>query len=286
MSSKEISVINLDQLVSMTSHDFLTKVINPAREEAGEKPVRNNDFVSRIEDELGDDLPATKVSYLALPQGGYNEVISYDLNADQLLLVGMRESKAVRRKVLAYIRQKEQEVLELQAQQLQVAQAKAISYAPGAIVLDSKLDSKSGATPTEVIKALDLKLTSSKMLTASVLTGYLKTLCRPNPFYTKRITEFGVTPMDLSTGRPQATFNKKGETNGYYRLQPQPNNKEPTIKILRKGYDWLKDNWKDIAHDIRTSNIKVVRRLVDSHLNGKATKSQKAAAGKEADYGF
>lgn len=52
----------------------------------------------------------------------------------------MRESKAVRRKVLAYIRQKEQEVLD---QQLQAAQTKAISYAPGAIVLDSKLDSKS-----------------------------------------------------------------------------------------------------------------------------------------------
>ncbi len=115
---------------------------------------------------------------------------------------------------------------------------------------------------------------------------YLKTLCRPNPFYTKRITEFGVTPMDLSTGRPQAIFNKKGETNGYYRLQPQPNDKEPTIKILRKGYDWLKDNWKDIAHNMRTSDIKVVRRLVDSHLNGKATKSQKAAAGKRSDYGF
>ncbi|EGD4653032.1 hypothetical protein DU439_22370, partial [Shigella flexneri] len=91
---------------------------------------------------------------------------------------------------------------------------------------------------------------------------------------------------DLSTGRPRAIFNKKGETNGYYRLQPQPNDKEPTIKILRKGYDWLKDNWKDIAHDMRTSNIKVVRRLVDSHLNGKATKSQKAAAGKGSDYGF
>ncbi|HGF6106429.1 TPA: hypothetical protein ACF2UH_002693 [Escherichia coli] len=281
MSSKEISVINLDQLVSMTSHDFLTKVINPAREEAGEKPVRNNDFVSRIEDEL----EGQNVTYEIFVRRG-NEVREYSLNTDQLLLVGMRESKAVRRKVLAYIRQKEQEVLELQAQQLQVAQTKAISYAPGAIVLDSKLDSKSGATPTEIIKALDLKLTSSKMLTASVLTGYLKTLCRPNPFYTKRITEFGVAPMDLSTGRPQAIFNKKGETNGYYRLQPQPNDKEPTIKILRKGYDWLKDNWKDIAHDMRTSNIKVVRRLVDSHLNGKATKPQKAAAGKGADYGF
>ncbi|EMF4725856.1 hypothetical protein V3601_003813 [Escherichia coli] len=34
----------------------------------------------------------------------------------------------------------------------------------------------------------------------------------------------------------------------------KPNDKEPTIKILRKGYDWLKDNWKDIAHDMRTSN--------------------------------
>lgn len=181
MNTNEVSVINLDQLVSMSSYDFLTKVINPARVEAGEKPVRNNDFVSRIEDELDGQNVAYEI-FVSFGQ----DVKSYTLNTDQLLLVGMRESKAVRRKVLAYIRQKEQEVLELQAQQLQVAQTKAICYAPGAIVLDSKLDSKSGATPTEVIKALDLKLTSSKMLTASVLTGYLKTLCRPNPFYTKR----------------------------------------------------------------------------------------------------
>ncbi len=52
INTNEVSVINLDQLVSMSSYDFLTKVINPARVEAGEKPVRNNDFVSRIEDEL------------------------------------------------------------------------------------------------------------------------------------------------------------------------------------------------------------------------------------------
>ncbi|WP_025757916.1 hypothetical protein, partial [Shigella flexneri] len=211
MNTNEVSVINLDQLVSMSSYDFLTKVINPARVEAGEKPVRNNDFVSRIEDELDGQNVAYEI-FVSFGQ----DVKSYTLNTDQLLLVGMRESKAVRRKVLAY----------------------------------------TGATPTEVIKALDLKLTSSKMLTASVLTGYLKTLCRPNPFYTKRVTEFGTTDIDLSTGRPRAIFNKKGETNGYYRLQPQPNDKEPTIKILRKGYDWLKDNWKDIAHDMRTSNMK------------------------------
>ncbi|HAX7258658.1 TPA: hypothetical protein JTP28_000916, partial [Escherichia coli] len=139
MSQQEISIINLDQLVSMSSYEFLTKVINPARVEAGENPIRNNDFVSRIEDELD----GQNVAYEIFVSYG-KDVKSYALSTDQLLLVGMRESKAVRRKVLAYIRQKEQEVLELQAQQLQVAQTKAISYAPGAIVLDSKLDSKSG----------------------------------------------------------------------------------------------------------------------------------------------
>lgn len=35
MNTNEVSVINLDQLVSMSSYDFLTKVINPARVEAG-----------------------------------------------------------------------------------------------------------------------------------------------------------------------------------------------------------------------------------------------------------
>ena len=274
------SIINLDQLVSMTSVEI------------AEFTGKRHDHVMRDIRNMVKELSALKLSS---PIGVIEDVYKdakgasrtmYRLDRKHTFILVAGYSVKLRAKCYDYIQTLEQEVLKLQAQQLQVAQTKAICYAPGAIVLDSKLDSKSGATPTEVIKALDLKLTSSKMLTASVLTGYLKTLCRPNPFYTKRVTESGITDIDLSTGRPRAIFNKKGETNGYYRLQPQPNGKEPTIKILRKGYDWLKDNWKDIAHDMRTSNIKVVRRLVDSHLNSKATKSQKAAAGKGADYGF
>lgn len=97
------SIINFDQTITMTSLDFLNSVINPAREEAGQRAIRYRDFIKRVKDELS-DLPDAKVSRLVLPQGGYNETAYYDLNADQLLLVGMRESKAVRLKVLEYIR--------------------------------------------------------------------------------------------------------------------------------------------------------------------------------------
>lgn len=75
---------------------------------------------------MGEDgLPAGKVFRLALPQGGYNELTSYDLSGDQLLLVGMRESKAVRRKVLEYIRriEKDKQLLEDQKKRAAIQSA-------------------------------------------------------------------------------------------------------------------------------------------------------------------
>ncbi|EFH3034627.1 hypothetical protein GU820_16310 [Escherichia coli] len=110
----------------MPSYEFLTTVINPARVEAGENPVDNRKFLARVRDELGEDgLPAGKVFRLALPQGGYNELTSYDLSGDQLLLVGMRESKAVRRKVLEYIRriEKDKQLLEDQKKRAAIQSA-------------------------------------------------------------------------------------------------------------------------------------------------------------------
>ncbi|EOU6223890.1 hypothetical protein ACN9SI_004644 [Escherichia coli] len=84
--------------------------------------VHNRKFLARVRDELGEDgLPAGKVFRLALPQGGYNELTSYDLSGDQLLLVGMRESKAVRRKVLDYIRRIEKDKQLLEDQKKRVA---------------------------------------------------------------------------------------------------------------------------------------------------------------------
>lgn len=107
-----ISII--DNNTTMTSYDFMVSVINPARVEAGEKPTRYRDLIPRIKDELGDDLPEAKVSRLDLPQGGFNEMTMFDLTPRQMLLVGMRESKAVRRKVLEYVERLEQRNRELE----------------------------------------------------------------------------------------------------------------------------------------------------------------------------
>lgn len=78
----------------MSSLDFLNDVINPAREKFGENSVRNRDFVARIEDEI-DDLRAGEI----IVRFG-NNVTVYELSMEQMMLVGMRESKAVRRAVL------------------------------------------------------------------------------------------------------------------------------------------------------------------------------------------
>ncbi|EJA4661445.1 hypothetical protein MU928_001152 [Escherichia coli] len=122
--SQQVVIFNNE--FSMSSYEFLTEIINPARVEAGESPVDNRKFLARVRDELGEDgLPAGKVFRLALPQGGYNELTSYDLSGDQLLLVGVRESKAVRRKVLEYIRriEKDKQLLEDQKKRAAIQSA-------------------------------------------------------------------------------------------------------------------------------------------------------------------
>lgn len=91
-------LISMQNNIIMSSLEFLDNIINPARTSCGEPEVKNTHFVKRIEDEL-DDLPAVKIIY----RYG-NEVRSYNLNMDQLMLVGMRESKAVRRSVLATLK--------------------------------------------------------------------------------------------------------------------------------------------------------------------------------------
>ena len=104
--SQQVVIFNNE--FSLSSYEFLTKVINPAREEAGENPVSNKDFINRVKDELDTGASGRKASHTIL-------------NGDQLLLVGMRESKAVRRKVLDYIRRIEKDKQLLEDQKKRVA---------------------------------------------------------------------------------------------------------------------------------------------------------------------
>lgn len=90
--------------LTMSSLD-LRDIINAARKEFGEPAVRNDQFVGRVEDELEGELGVCKI--FAHPQSGA-EMRFYDLTIEQCTLVGMRESKGVRRQVVVKLKEKEQ----------------------------------------------------------------------------------------------------------------------------------------------------------------------------------
>lgn len=90
------------QEVTMSSIDFLNDYINPAREVSGQKPLRNTELVRKLKDEL--DLTVADFMQ-ATPSTGGTPQSYVSLTYDQMMLVGMRESKAVRKSVLAKLKE-------------------------------------------------------------------------------------------------------------------------------------------------------------------------------------
>ncbi len=96
----------------------LWQKLNQFRGEVGANPIRHGDFLARVEDEI-EDLGAYDI--FAHPQNNQT-VRFYNLNPDQALLVGMRESKVVRKKVLFWLKQLNKPVLpQTYAEALQLA---------------------------------------------------------------------------------------------------------------------------------------------------------------------
>jgi len=94
---QDLMVTNQDSL-TMTSTQLLS-LVNSKREEFSENPVRLNQFNDRIIDELeGDDY---KTFVVENPNKTTSTV--YELTIDQCMLVSMRESKSVRKSVLAML---------------------------------------------------------------------------------------------------------------------------------------------------------------------------------------
>lgn len=88
------------ETVTMSSLDFLELVINPYRLENGETAHEPRKFLAKVEDEL--DLDPTGRKFRL--NNNQTKSYYYDLNADQMLLVGMRESKKVRQRVLDHVK--------------------------------------------------------------------------------------------------------------------------------------------------------------------------------------
>lgn len=93
---------------TISSKDLLD-IINNHRWEAGEKPIRYNDFFNRITDELEGENYET---FVVKNQNSTESQIA-SLNIDQCSLVAMRESKVVRRKGLDAIKSRQPQALSL-----------------------------------------------------------------------------------------------------------------------------------------------------------------------------
>lgn len=87
---------------TMTSLELL-EILNAARAEFGENEVRRNDFNARCRDELAGDHYESFV--VTNDNGIKSEAIRLD--QDQCMLVLMRESKLVRRRVLEQVKTKQ-----------------------------------------------------------------------------------------------------------------------------------------------------------------------------------
>ena len=87
--------------VTMNSVDFLNDYINPAREVEGYSKVAYKDFIARVIDET--DKGHEEIFLMDSTGGRKRHVVN--LSYDEMLLVGMRESKAVRKSVLAKLKE-------------------------------------------------------------------------------------------------------------------------------------------------------------------------------------
>lgn len=89
---------------TMTSIKLL-EIINQYRVEFGESAVRHNDFLARCRDELDDG--DYEIFVTVPPERGGRSMETIAMTADQCKLVAMRESKGVRRRVLARLNELE-----------------------------------------------------------------------------------------------------------------------------------------------------------------------------------
>ena len=148
---------------SMSSRDLLD-LINQVRSNLGEPLLRLNKFNEKIEDELeGDHYTKSVVQNL-----NNTESVIYELTIDQCILIGMRESKGVRKNVLAVLKEKQKpfditnpshllQAIEIQAKQ-NIALTQELSIAaPKVAFVDKYVAGNGNKTFRQVAKLLQIK---------------------------------------------------------------------------------------------------------------------------------
>lgn len=148
---------------SMTNKDLLD-LINQVRGQFNEPMVRLNKFNEKIEDELdGEHYTKSVVQNL-----NNTESVIYELTIDQCILIGMRESKGVRKNVLTILKEKQKpfditnpshllQAIEIQAKQ-NIALTQELSIAaPKVAFVDKYVAGNGNKTFRQVAKLLQVK---------------------------------------------------------------------------------------------------------------------------------
>ncbi|WP_180104762.1 phage antirepressor KilAC domain-containing protein [Acinetobacter sp. YH12108] len=144
----------------MLSKDLLD-LINQVRAQFNEKPVRLNDFNNRVADELDGD------NYESFVVQNFNntESVVFELTIDQCILIGMRESKGVRKNVLAILKEKQKpfditnpahllQAIEIQAKQNIALKQELEIQAPKVAFVDKYVAGNGNKTFRQVAKLL------------------------------------------------------------------------------------------------------------------------------------
>lgn len=191
---------------SMSSRDLLD-LINQVRSDLGEPLLRLNSFNLKIEDELDGENYTKNV----VQNFNNTESVVFELTIDQCMLIGMRESKAVRKNVLAILKQKQlpqsfSEALQLaadQARKIELDKPK-VEYYEKIVVRDTLLNAtqvaqKLGMSAMAMNKHLDqLNVYSRGVKRARVFQQW---------FIDKGFGELKQTELGIS----QPMFTTKGE---------------------------------------------------------------------------
>ncbi|KCY10442.1 phage antirepressor KilAC domain protein [Acinetobacter baumannii 1598530] len=195
---------------NLMSSKELLELINQVRHGVGEPLLRLNSFNAKIEDELDGENYTKNV----VQNFNNTESIVFQLTLDQCMLIGMRESKAVRKNVLAALKQKHppllpqsfSEALQLAADQARKIEADKpkVEYYEKIVVRDTLLNAtqvaqKIGLSAIALNKLLDsLKVYSHGVKRARVFQQW---------FIDKGFGELKQTDLGYS----QPMFTTKGE---------------------------------------------------------------------------
>ncbi|SJN24315.1 phage antirepressor KilAC domain-containing protein [Vibrio casei] len=220
--------LSINSEMTVKTFDFWN-VINEFREIEGLDRIRHNDFLVRVRDEV-DDLGAYEI--FVHPQNK-QEIKRFNLNSDQMLLVGMRESKVVRKKVLEWIKKlAEPKVPQTYADALLLAanQAKELEEknqalalaAPKAEFVDRYVESTGLMTFRQVAKQLEIKETAFRSFLVAIKAMYLMN------------GSWMAYSNHLDAGR---FVQKTGEKNGHAFV---------TTKFTPKGVEWVAKKWGEI----------------------------------------